>query len=238
MKNKSNKNLKFIAIVITLVIVLMGAFYIYTLDYYRADAIAIQTLAEDKTMIENKDKMTIFYADEQLDTGAGLIFYPGGKVEATAYAPLLQKISAEGITCVLVEMPFNLAVFDVKAANKVYNLLPEIQSWYLGGHSLGGAMASNYVENNSTKLEGLILLGAYPINDSNIPTLAIYGSEDKGLDITKLAETNNKFEIAGGNHAYFGDYGEQKGDGIASITREEQQSITVEKITEFIQGIQ
>ena len=80
----------------------------------------------------------------------------------------------------------------------------------------------------------MILLGAYPINDADVPTLAIYGSEDVMLDLTKLENTENKFKISGGNHAYSGNYGEQKGDGQASISREEQQAITVEKMMEFI----
>ena len=77
------------------------------------------------------------------------------------------------------------------------------------------------------KLDGLILLGAYPINDADIPTIAIYGSEDMGLDEAKLAAAQVKYEILGGNHAYFGNYGEQKGDGTASITRDSQQEQAV-----------
>lgn len=236
MNYKKKKKIRLTLIVLaSLLIILLGGFYIYTLDYYRADTYAVQTLSTDTTSIQSHGEMTAFYPEKQLDSRTGFIFYPGGKVEATAYAPILKKLSREGITCVLVKMPFNLAVFDVNAANKVYDEFPDIQNWYLGGHSLGGAMASSYVEKNSDKLEGLILMGAYPINNADIPTLAIYGSEDEGLDKTKLEGTENKLEIIGGNHAYFGDYGEQKGDGIASITREEQQRQAVEAIINFIQ---
>lgn len=231
-----NKKIKIIAIVIaSLLIILVGGFYIYTLDYYRADSTAIQTFAENTNSIQDSDEMTVFYPDKRQDSGMGFIFYPGGKVEASAYAPLLSKLSHEGITCVMLKMPFNLAVFDVDAADKVYDEFPEIKKWYLGGHSLGGAMASSYVGKNSDKLRGLILLGAYPINDSEIPTLAIYGSEDEGLDKSKLEETENKLEIVGGNHAYFGDYGEQEGDGTASITRREQQAMAIDAIIDFME---
>jgi len=169
-----------------------------------------------------------------MDNETGLIFYPGGKVEAAAYYPLLDKLSKNGITCVLLKMPFNLAVFDIDAADKVYESLPDIENWYISGHSLGGAMASSYIEGNSDKLNGLILLGAYPINNEQLVTLAIYGSEDLGLDKSKLSSMKNVFEIIGGNHAYFGNYGEQKGDGKATISRDEQQKITVDEIIEFI----
>lgn len=235
MKVKYKKRIK-IAVLITaaILIILVGGFYVYSLDYYRTSDYVTQT--PDKENIEKQGNMTVFYPDNETDTKTGLIFYPGGKVEASAYSPLLEKLSQNGITCILIKMPLNLAVFNINAANKVYDEFPDIESWYLSGHSLGGAMASSYVGKNSDKLDGLILLGAYPINDSEIDTLVIYGSEDEGLDLTKLEGTNNKLEIAGGNHAYFGDYGEQEGDGTATITRAEQQEITVDAISEFILG--
>ncbi|GIO86825.1 hypothetical protein J25TS5_37570 [Paenibacillus faecis] len=167
----------------------------------------------------------------------GLIFYPGGKVEAAAYAPLLQKLAQHGITCVLMEMPFNLAVLDANAADRAFAQLPQVKRWYIGGHSLGGAMAGSYAGAHADKLEGLILLGAYSAAalPEDLPTLAIYGSEDRVLDRSKLpVSPNTLLEIAGGNHAYFGDYGEQKGDGTAAISREEQQRQTAEAIVKFM----
>ena len=235
MERKKKKRVKIALIVIaSLLVVLIGGFYIYTLDYYRADETALQTISADDCRVLSQGNFTIFYPESGNSRETGIIFYPGGKVEAIAYAPLLKKLSDNGFTCVLVKMPMNLAIFGVNSANKVYDALPHIQDWYLSGHSLGGAMASSYVGNNSDKLSGLILLGAYPINDADIPTLAIYGSEDEGLDLSKLTDTQNKLEIVGGNHAYFGDYGEQEGDGTAAISRAEQQTIAVDTITAFI----
>ena len=236
-KKKSKLKLTLIVIV-SLLIVLVGGFYIYTLDYYRADTYTIQTLSADTAKIKNCGKMVVFHPDNELNNNTGLIFYPGGKIEAIAYAPLLKKLSHKGITCILIKMPLNLAIFNINAADAVYDKFPAIQNWYLAGHSLGGAMASSYVKKNSHKLNGLILLGAYPINDSNISTLAIYGSEDLGLNKSKLKLVKNKLEITGGNHAYFGNYGEQKGDGVATITREQQQKQTVEAIIKFISNIE
>lgn len=145
----------------TLLIALVGAFYVYTLDYYKSDSTALDVISNSKN-IEIIDNVYVFRAESENDMNIGLIFYPGGKVEATAYAPFLKALSDEGINCVLVEMPFNLAVFNINAANNVINKFPEIKKWYLAGHSLGGAMASSYVEKNSNKLAGLILIGAYP----------------------------------------------------------------------------
>lgn len=235
-KNKSVIK-KLIIIGAVLFLVTVVAFYIYTLDYYKAEEEVNNLIKYDESIIVDNSGMIVIYPEIEPESNIGLIFYPGGKVEFEAYIPIFKEISEYGITCILVEMPFNLAVFDVKAADKLYAKFPNIENWYLSGHSLGGAMASSYVEKNYDKLEGLILLGAYPINNANISTLAIYGSEDEGLDLSKLGSTENKYEIYGGNHAYFGNYGEQDGDGVATISREEQQKISVGLIVEFIKNI-
>ncbi|MDY0234782.1 MAG: alpha/beta hydrolase [Gudongella sp.] len=235
MKANTKKKIRIsIFIVLIVIIISMGSFYIYTLDYYRADNDAIQVVTAESKDLDILGNITIFYPKDQIDTHSAMIFYPGGKVEAIAYAPLLSKLSSTGITTILVKMPFNLAVFNINAADNVLSKLPEIKNWYIAGHSLGGAMASSYIEKNEDKFQGLILLGAYPVNESSIPTLAIYGTYDLGLDKSKLESVENKFEIIGGNHAYYGNYGEQEGDGVATITREEQQAKAVELIIEFM----
>jgi hypothetical protein len=131
-------------------------------------------------------------------------------------------------------MPFHLAVFDVNAADGIMEQFPEITSWYMGGHSLGGAMASSYAVKHSEEVAGLILLAAYPVNKSDIPAVIIYGSEDKVLNRDKLKGLTGLVEIQGGNHAQFGNYGFQKGDGTASISSEEQQIETVQAIVDFL----
>lgn len=236
MVNRKNNLKRVMIIIITSVLVLVGGFFIYALDYYRADDFAVQTFNRGGYSVKSEKNIFIFQSDKEKESDTALIFYPGGKVEAIAYAPLLEKLSQQGITCVLVKMPFNLSVFNVNAADGIYSRLPNIRNWYIGGHSLGGAMASSYVNKDSEKIKGLILLGAYPVGNSNIDTLAIFGSEDMLLDKTKLETTSKRIEIAGGNHAYFGNYGEQKGDGTATITRPEQQQETVDEVIKFVFG--
>jgi pimeloyl-ACP methyl ester carboxylesterase len=113
--------------------------------------------------------------------------------------------------------------------------------WYIGGHSLGGVVAEMLTEEESW--DGLILLAAYPTGAVNEPLLTIYGSEDGVLNMEKYADAETsgywpddttEVVIEGGNHAGFGDYGDQKGDGTASITPAEQQEITAEAISKFI----
>ena len=243
MKLYKKRWLKITSSILLVLVLIFSAFYIYTLDYYRATPVAVQAMQQTKTLSVQQNGNMIVFAPKS-SSGTGLIFYPGAKVEYTAYAPLMTALSKQGVTCVLMKMPFNLAVFDVNAADRAIQSLPTIKSWYLGGHSLGGAMASSYASNHAQKLAGLVLLGAYPSSDlshTNIKLLTMYGANDKVLNRQKLSDTKTNapknaqyIEIAGGNHAYFGTYGDQKGDGTANITAEEQQKQAAAAIMSLI----
>ena len=170
-------------------------------------------------------------------TENALIFYPGGKVEYTAYLPLLHRIASEGLDCFLTAMPGNLAILDMDRADDIMASY-SYDHWYLGGHSLGGAVAAMYAAKAEVPPEGLFLLAAYPTKQlPDIRVLELYGSEDQVLNREKLEKTAKYLpadatvmEIPGGNHAQFGDYGMQDGDGMASIPAEVQQEITKEMI--------
>lgn len=232
-QNPRNRAGRYILIaLLALIAFLAVAFFAYVNDYRHADETALALL--DSPNVRQVDNLTILTPDAGKETGNGFIFYPGGKVEETAYLPLLERLREGGVTVVLVKVPLRLAVFDVKAADKVYDAVPGVSRWYLGGHSLGGAMASSYVKGNEDKLSGLILLGAYPVNDSPISTLCIYGSEDIMLDKTKLEGVANVLRLEGGNHAQFGNYGVQEGDGTATMSREEQQTIAADAMLAFM----
>lgn len=139
-------------------------------------------------------------------------------------------------------MPCNLAILGQNKAEKIITTY-EYKTWYLSGHSLGGAMAASFVASSPDYVEGLVLLAAYPTAelDDNIQVISIYGSEDGVLNMEKLEEGRSYMPsayteicIEGGNHAWFGYYGEQEGDGTAEITKEEQQKQTVEAILEMM----
>ena len=175
---------------------------------------------------------------------AGLIFYPGGLVDHEAYAPLMQALAERGILCLLTEMPLDLAVLDMNAADGLQALYPQVERWLIGGHSLGGAMAAGYAAKHAGAYHGLVLLGAYSTADlrgTDLSVLSIYGTQDGVLNREKYEACRKyypeRFEeivIDGGNHAYFGDYGAQKGDGEAEITREEQMRITADAIVNML----
>lgn len=232
-----HKKLKITALILAAVLlVCCGAVGIYAADYYRMDETAAAAMAN----IDTSDNMAVFGSD---DAEIGFIFYPGGKVEYTAYAPLMQSLADNGILCIIPKMPLNLAVLDVDAAEDILKLYPEIDTWYIGGHSLGGSMAASFAA-ESDAFAGLVLLASYStadLSESGMDVLSIYGTEDGVLNMEKYEEylpnlpaNTETFIIDGGNHAQFGSYGEQEGDGCASIAPEKQVELTVRAITDRI----
>lgn len=230
---KKKKRLKRILLTAAAVLaVCVAGFLIYASDYYRADGVAAAVMQTDTTM-EKSGNLTILKPTVPTDTG--LIFYPGAKVEETAYLPILEKIRQEcGITCVLVKMPLHMAIFDPDAADEAMRQLPEIKHWYVGGHSMGGAMAGDYASKHAQKVQGLILMGAY-IYGSYPPakSLTIYGTLNADLE-KHIDYTENIVKIKGGNHAQFGNYGRQRGDRKATISRESQQKQAVDAVAAFL----
>lgn len=218
-------------IVLLVLAILAGAFFWYVSDYYRAEDVALEVLAQDST-IKEQGNLTILSPSYSTDTA--IIFYPGAKVEAEAYLPLLDQIRQLGVTCILVHMPFHMAIFDSNAAEEVMAQFSEYQHWYMAGHSMGGAMASQFAAGHPDEVDGLILLGAYIYGDyPEEDTLTIYGSLNQSVE-DNIDYTENIVEIEGGNHAQFGNYGPQKGDLPATITAQEQQKQTVEAIKAFL----
>lgn len=215
-------------IVVLLLLVLLGAFTWYVNDYYHADEMALKVLEEENIVI-NKDNIILKGSND-----IGIIFYPGAKVETESYLPILSKLRDRGFTTILVKMPFNMAIFNSNAADKIIKQNKDIKHFYIAGHSMGGAMASSYAAKNQDKVEGLILLGSYIYGDyPEEDTLTIYGSLNQSVE-DKINYTKNIVAIEGGNHAQFGNYGFQKGDSKATISAEEQQRISVDAITSFI----
>lgn len=237
---KCKKRLKRVGILLLIVFVIIFAgSTIYVGNYYHVQdrQAALQSTAD--VTVEEAD-YGYFFDGPGNDTA--LIFYPGAKVEDLAYANLLKQLAAEGIDCYLVHMPGNLAFLGMNRADKIMETY-SYDHWYLAGHSLGGAMAAIYADKNSEKLDGLIFLAAYStkdLSDTDLKVLSVYGSNDGVVNMDKVVDGRKlmpsayeEFCIQGGNHAGYGDYGAQKGDGEADISSKEQQEETAEKIVEF-----
>jgi len=222
---------------------LCAACVIYLADYYRADEGAIAVFsAEENVSASTLEGGHIVFEPQNATTG--FIFYPGGKVDHNAYQPLMAALAREGVLCVLIKMPFRLAVLDANAAQGIREQYPEIKGWYIGGHSLGGSMAASYLAKHTSEYRGLILLGAYATADlsgTDLDVLSVYGSEDRVMNREKYAKNKSNLPadfteiiINGGCHAYFGMYGAQAGDGTPSISNHEQIAITVESIMKLL----
>ncbi len=248
MQTKTKKRILWSALSVALALLLLVGSLLavcaaYLGDYYKPDRDAIAAFAPMAAVTEEKDAdgNHVFRPDEPV---AGFIFYPGGKVDAEAYAPLMAALAERGVLCVLVEMPFRLAVLDMNAAKGIKEQYPDIDRWYIGGHSLGGSMAASYLAKHKEEYEGLVLLGSYStadLSESDLSVLSVYGSEDGVMNREKYEK--NKINLPtdftervldGGNHARFGMYGAQDGDGEASISASEQITATAAAILAMI----
>jgi dienelactone hydrolase len=194
---------------------------------------ALAALEPDGRVQVETEPWLVFRPADQ-DPSTGLVLYPGGRVDPRAYAPAARALAEEGYLVVIAPMPLNLAVLAPGRAAEVMAAFPGIESWAVGGHSLGGAMAANFAHGNPAAARGLVLWGAYPaagddLSGRQLAVSSIYGTRDglatpEEIDASRptLPPDTAWTAIEGGNHAQFGWYGPQPGDGQATISREEQ----------------
>jgi pimeloyl-ACP methyl ester carboxylesterase len=219
-------------VVSSLCIVLMGAFLLWAANPLGPMPEALAAMQNSQSIRVEQDPWIVFRPARMKDTG--FIIYPGGRVDYRSYAPAALAISSQGYLVVITPMPLNLAVFDINAADTVIKAFPEVKHWAIGGHSLGGAMAAQFIAGNSTQVEGLILWASYPASNNDLSMLPIrvssisgsvdgFSTPDKILASELLLPSDTAWVvIAGGNHSQFGWYGFQAGDNPATITRSEQ----------------
>jgi hypothetical protein len=195
-------------------------------------AVAALVADEEVTVVQND--VIVFRPNETTPT-IGLVFYPGARIDPVSYAPPMRALAAQGFLVVIAPMPLNLAVLNSDRAADVIADFPEIRRWAVGGHSLGGAMAAAFAAMAPAAVDGLVLWAAYPSSGDDLSTwggrvMSVSATND-GLttpdDIVRTAPllpSETEFVIIdGGNHAQFGWYGDQRGDGVATISREDQQ---------------
>ena len=227
-----------------LVVSILGLVIWSAAGTYPAGQTAAAALEPSDTVTVSQGEWIVFAPEEETDTG--LVFYPGGLVAPEAYAPVLRQLAEQGVLVVLTPMPLNLAIFNTGAADAVIEANPEISNWVLAGHSLGGAAASIYANQQSGKLDGLALWDSYPpdsadLSGSGLAVLSIYGTTDgvpntDGFDSKRhLLPADAVFvPIEGASHAQFGDYGPQKGDVTPSIRAAEQHDLVTAAMLAFI----
>ncbi|MBQ3078193.1 MAG: hypothetical protein IJC43_10065 [Clostridia bacterium] len=234
-------------LLLAIVMLIVSLFALMFLTGYlnAEDVVEEYLVSNDLVTVSKGDGAHVFSPAGETPT-TGLIFYPGAKVEHDAYAPLMQMIAEQGYFCVLVEMPLRMAAFEPSAAAHFIGEYPAIEQWYVGGHSLGGAMAARFLADNPDAAEGLLLLAAYSDKDlsaTDLRVLSVTADQDKVMDREEyetckanLPASFEEHEITGGNHAGFGSYGDQDDDGWAEIESLEQQRITADLVAGWLKG--
>lgn len=229
---------RLIGIVLVILLLLIGGSAAYIGQYYHADADALEALASDEAVRVEQEEYGWYFDGPSEDNA--LIFYPGGKVEETAYAPMLHLLAQEGMDVCLVKVPGRLAFLGIGKADEAMEA-HRYENWYVGGHSLGGVAAAYYAAEHGDALRGIVLLGSYSTKklSEDLKGLLVYGSEDGVLNRGAYEKNRGNVPVAteivikGGNHAQFGSYGVQKGDGKALISAREQWEETVRAVMEF-----
>jgi len=180
----------------------------------------------------------------------GFILYPGGHVDYRSYAPVAQEIASRGYMVSIVQMPLSLAVFGISRADDVIAAYPDMRYWVVGGHSLGGSMAASYAQNHHDTVQGLVLWASYPVNSDDLSStslkgLSTYGSNDQVLNRDNFNATVSLLPpgtimqvIQGGNHAQFGNYGLQPGDGTATISDTDQQMQAADLTVRLLRAVE
>jgi len=227
-----------IALIITGVVVLLGVigFIIWGLTPLGPTNEALAALESNANVtVQDKGDFIVFTPTANTPI-TGFIFYPGGHVDYRSYAPVAQEIASHGYRVSLVRMPLSLAVFGINKADEVITAYPDMRYWVIGGHSLGGSMAASYAKQHTDTVQGVAFWASYPatsddLSCTSLKGLSTYGSNDQVLNMDNFNATlallppgTIRQVIQGGNHARFGNYGLQPGDGTATISAPDQQA--------------
>lgn len=233
------------ALVILLVLIGSGYLYLQTQTYQPMPEAFAALESDEAVLVETKP--TLSFLPKGQVAKAGLVLYPGGLVNEKAYSPLGKALAMRGIAVFIPAVPLKLAVLSPNSAEKIISAHPEINTWYTGGHSLGGVMAAQYAAQHPDVIQGLVLLASYPLEKyslktSPIKTLSLIGTLDGFVSMADI-ETSKAFlpdsvtvkVIEGGNHSQMGWYGFQKGDKEAAVSREVQMGEIVEAVVGMVE---
>lgn len=200
---------------------------------FSAAAEAIDALRGSPEVSATDATTTITLTPVASEPHTGLIFQPGARVDPRAYVPLMSDLAEQGYLVVIVKQPFFIGFTALGAPGGVIEAHPEIDDWVVGGHSLGGVAASSYAGDHPDQIGGLLLWASYPsgsLADSNLAVTSVSGTEDGLAGPADIEAARNELPadatfvaVQGAVHAFFGDYGEQPGDGMPTVPRAEAQ---------------
>ena len=216
------------AIVVLALGLCAGIFVAWALDASPPEPVAYATaISHPRVVIGSRDGF-ITIRPAAHEPAVGLLFYPGLRVTPSSYVAKLSTLAVSANVQVAIgRPPLNVAVFSIGQADAMRVALPGVTRWYVGGHSLGGAMACRYASTHLASLEGVVLLGTYcgtDISDSSLRVLSVAAENDGLFPPSKIAAARRELpagarmvQIPGMNHAQFGNYGEQAGDNAPTI---------------------
>jgi hypothetical protein len=239
MKKPFNKKILLIPLGIFLTIALAIPLTVEIITYRPLDT-------AKQSLIQSEEYQQFIHFPSQSST-TGIIFYPGGFVDPKSYAYFAALLQASDLHVFIVKPLLYLAITQPLIADTIINDFSQISNWIVGGHSLGGSTAAIYAHQRPS-IQGLFFLAAYTtestsFTDTSLPILSILGSEDTVLNLETyqtnkiyLNSTMIEHTIIGGNHSYFGDYGLQRGDGQPLISMENQHLLTVQLVTDWLNG--
>ncbi|WP_343059675.1 alpha/beta fold hydrolase [Saccharibacillus deserti] len=249
-RNPRGKKRLVLTIVIVLLIALIAAAVVYVSTPYGPSAEAQAALKGDAAVAVSQTDDWIEFEPVEGETAKqpGVIFYPGGRVKAEAYAAFARDLAETGRHVFIAKMPLNFAFLGQNEAEKIAEKYPD-ETFAIGGHSLGGSFAARYAAEHPKETAGIFFLASYAeskgdLSAAQMPALSITASGDDVLNREKYAEgrkylpADAQYEvIKGGNHGQFGSYGDQGGDGKASISGAKQREQTVALISAWLDAI-
>jgi dienelactone hydrolase len=240
------------ALIIVGVVVLLGVtgFITWGLTPLGPTSEALAAMESNANVtVQDKGNYIVFSPTSHIPI-TGFIFYPGAHVDSRSYAPGAQEIASRGYRVSIVRMPLSLAVFGINKADEVISASPEMRYWVIGGHSLGGSMAASYAKTHTDTVQGLAFWASYPatgdyLSSTSLKGLSTYGSNDQVLDrdnfnatLVLLPPGTIMQVIQGGNHARFGNYGLQPGDGTATISAADQQTQAADLTVRLLRAVE
>ncbi|KAB1194343.1 alpha/beta hydrolase [Haloferax sp. MBLA0076] len=233
-----------VVVVVVFLVAIGGAVVYFSLPFHGPSS-SVQAVVDDpQVSVETTDGVHVL-SPTNADSTVGLVFYPGGRVAPDAYystfAPVVKQTNA---TVFIPAMPLNTALLDTDAAAKIQRQNPAIQTWFVGGHSLGGVAACQYI--SSHEVQGLVLFASYcnvDLSTESVAVLSVTGSADTVLNRenyraaqSRLPPTATSYEIQGMNHSQFGSYQGQRGDSPASISYDEAHRRLAEVVVPWMGG--
>ena len=240
MKPGTKKALRWLWVIPALLLVAAGAFVVWGLTPLGPSPQALAALESGDGVTVSEGAGGWVFMPRGEEPTRGLVYYPGGHVDARSYAPPARELAKRGYLVVVPEMPLSLAFFNLDAADKVIEEYPGVRTWVMAGHSLGGVAAATYAAKHPDSVGGLVLYASYPaggtdLSGAKLAVASRAGTLDGVVDRANLESSyallppdTDTAPIEGGNHAQFGSYGPQPGDNPAAISAEGQWRIAAD----------